>query len=202
MSEHAPADDTDESLANIADIVQDIQDAIDDLEDDVSVDLFKRLDNLEGAVETIEDWADNPEDDGLDAIAGAQTIVDAEQTRAELLREKVPDGRAELLRKFETLEDALEDLEDRVDPLTFTTNAYIVYVNHEFVARYTDDEVDVETILRDAGKEDPDELGLFPLDGFRGARQTDQAFPADRTLDLDEADRIYFESTSDGGKIA
>lgn len=205
MSEHEPADHErkrDEPLADISDTVQAIQDAIDNLEDEVSIDLFKRLDNLEAAVETIEDWADDSENDDVEAIAGVQTIVDAEQTRAELLRDQAPDGRVELLRKFESLEDALEELEDLVDPITFDTKAYIVYVNHEFVARYADDQIDVESILRDAGKEDPEELGLFPLDGFRGSRQTDQAFPADRTLDLDDANRIHFESTSDGGKIA
>ncbi|MDH5021683.1 hypothetical protein [Halobacterium rubrum] len=201
--QHGNSDSDDRAdLKQVAEVVQRVQNGIDDLEPEVSIDLFKRLDHLEGAAEAIEDWADDAEDDDLDAIAGAQAIVDAEQTRVGLLREKAPDGRGELLRKFETLEDSLEDLEDTVDAFTFTTNAYIVYVNQQFVGRYTNDQVDVETILRDAGKKSPEELGLFPLDGFRGSRQTDQAFPANETLDLDGPNRTHFESTSDGGKIA
>jgi hypothetical protein len=77
-----------------------------------------------------------------------------------------------------------------------------VYVNSQFVGRYTTDNISVEKILTDADKEDPTELGLFPLASLTGDRQRDQAFPADEDLDLSDANRTFFESTSDGGKIA
>lgn len=202
--DHRDHNDIDEdTVEEVTELVQAVQDAADDLRDDVPPEIFRRLDHLEGAIEAIEDWADDAEpDQGVDALAGAKTIVDAEQERAETLRNEAPSGNVDLLQQFEVLEDALEDLEDTVDAFTFGTTSYVVYMNRQFVARYTTDDVSVETILEDAGKQDPDELGLFPLDGITGDRQTDQAFPADRELDLDESYRTFFESTSDGGKIA
>lgn len=207
MSDHdTPADSAEENRTTttnaVAGKIEPVQQAINDLEDDVPPGIFRRIDHLEKAVEAIEDWADNADPHDTDALVGAKTIIDAEQERADVLRGEVPDGNNDLLRKFERLEDRLEDLEDAVDPLEFTTTAHVVYVNSQFIDRYTPDDVTVETILSDAGKEDPEELGLFPLDGLTGDRQTDKAFPADRKLDLDEPHRTFFESTSDGGKIA
>ncbi|WP_424016276.1 hypothetical protein ACOZ4N_01225 (plasmid) [Halorientalis pallida] len=186
----------------VAGKVEPVQRAINDLEDDVPLDIFRRLDHSEEAIEAIEDWADNADPKDTDALVGAKIIIDAEQERAAALREEVPDGNIDLLRKFEEFEDRLEDLEDLVDSLKFTTTAYVVYVNSQFVARYDSSDVSVETMLTDAEKEDPDELGLFPLDGLTGNRQRDQAFPADEDLDLGGKNRTFFESTSDGGKIA
>lgn len=210
MTEHTMSEDNDDESENrdttttnaVAGKVEPIQAAVNALENDLPPALLRDLDHLEDAIEAIEDWADEADPEDIDALAGAKTIVDAEQERAEALRSQAGSGQANIRQKFENVEDRLEDLEDAVDPLTFTTTAYVVYVNGTFVARYTDADVTVETLLEDADKEDPDELGLFPLDGFDGDRQTDQAFPADRDLDLDDEYRTFFESTSDGGKIA
>jgi hypothetical protein len=206
MSEHDTHDSAEPknstTTSEVAGKIQPIQTAINNLEDDVPNNILRRLGYLEDALEVVEDWADEADPDDIDAIAGVRTIVDAEQSRVDALRSEIPSGRKNVEQKFQTLENRLAALADTVDDLPFTTTAYIVYVNKQFVVRYDDNEVDVGTILRDADKEDPDELGLFPVDGLYGDRQEDQAFPADRELDLSDQHRTFFESTSDGGKIA
>jgi hypothetical protein len=206
MSEHHTHDSADQesstTTSEVAGKIQPVQAAINSLEDEVPNHILRRLGYLEDALEAAEDWADEADPDDINAIAGIQTIVDAEQSRVDMLRSEVPSGRQSLERKFQNLEDRLAALADTVDGLRFTTTAYVVYVNKQFVARYDDDEIGVEAILRDAGKEDPDELGLFPLDSLYGDRQEDKAFPADRELNLSDRYRTFFESTSDGGKIA
>lgn len=207
MSDHeSPADSAGEHSATttkaVAGKIQPVQNAIDALKDDVPVDIFRRLDHMDGALGAIEGWADEADPHDTDALVGAKTIINAEQERVADIRREVPDGNTSLRQKFENLEARLEDLEDVVNELTFTATAYVVYVNKQFVSRYADRQVSVETILVDAGKEDPDELGLFPRDGLFGDRQEDQAFPAERELDLGDEHRTFFESTSDGGKIA
>lgn len=207
MSErNSPADSASEhsttTTNEVAGKVQPVQSAIEAIEDDVPVEVFRRLSHMKAAIDAFEDWADEADVQDTDALVGAKTIVDAERERAAAIRHEVPDGNTSLLQKFDNLEDRLEDLGDAVNQLDFTTTGYVVYVNQQFVGRYDDSSMSVETILLDADKKDPDELGLFPLDGLLGDRQENQAFPADRDLDLRDEYRTFFESTSDGGKIA
>lgn len=206
MSEHDTHDSAEQenstTTSQVAGKIQPIQAAINSLEDEVPNNILRRLGYLEDALKAIEDWADEADPNDIDAIDGVQTIVEAEQSRVDALRSEIPSGRQSVEQKFQNIEDRLAALADTVDGLTFTTTAYVVYVNKQFVTRFDDNEVDVGTILRAAGKEDPDELGLFPLDDLYGDRQEDQAFPADRELDLSGPHRTFFESTSDGGKIA
>lgn len=206
MSEQDTQDSADEESSTttneVAGKIQPVQAAIRSLEDEIPPNIYRRLGYLDDALEAVNDWAEEAAPDDIDAIAGVQTIVDAEQSRVDALQSEIPSGRKSVEQKFQNLEDRLAALADTVDGLTFTTTAYVVYVNKQFVARYDDKGVDVGTILRAAGKEDPDELGLFPVDGLYGDRQEDQAFPADRELDLSNKHRTFFESTSDGGKIA
>lgn len=186
----------------VADGAQAVQDAIEALEGELPPTLQREVDHLGDGVEAIEDWADEADAQDTDALAGAPVTVDAEQKRVEHLESQVGTGQTELWEKVDNVEDALEDLEDIVDPLRFSTTRYVVYLNDQFTERYEEKSTSVEKILTDATKEDPSELGLFPLDGFNGQRQTDQAFPADNDLDLSDDHRTFFESTSDGGKIA
>lgn len=207
MSErNTPADSADEhsttTTKKVAGKVNPVQSAIEAIEDDVPVEVFRRLSHMKEAIGAIETWADDADPQDIDALVGAKTIVTAERERAGDIRQEVPDGNTSLLEKFDNLTERLENLADTVEPLEFSTIGHVVYVNQQFVDRYDDSSVSVESILLDAGKKDPDELGLFPLDGLLGNRQEDQAFPADRDLDLGEKNRTFFESTSDGGKIA
>jgi sulfur carrier protein ThiS len=157
---------------------------------------------MKEAIGALETWADDADPQNTDAIVGAKTIVSAERERASDIRQEVPNGNTSLLQKFDNLTERLEKLADTIEPLEFSTTGYVVYVNQQFVDRYDASSGSVETILLDADKKDPDELGLFPLDGLLGNRQEDQAFPAERDLDLSDEYRTFFESTSDGGKIA
>ena len=207
MSErNTPADSADEhsttTTKKVDGKVNPVQSAIEAIEDDVPVEVFRRLSHMMEAIGVLGTWADNAGPQDTDALVGAKTIVSAERERASDIRQEVPDSNTSLLQKFDNLKERLENLADTVDPLEFGTTGYVVYVNQQFVGRYDGNSVSVETILLDADKEDPDELGLFPLDGLLGNRQEDQAFPADRNLDLSDKYRIFFESTSDGGKIA
>ena len=186
----------------VAERVQAVQDAIEALEDELPPTLRREVDHLGDGVEAIEDWANEADSQNIDALSGAPVIVDAEQDRAEYLEAQVGTGQTELWEMVDNVGDALENLEDEVDSLEFSTARYVVYVNNQFTERYEERSISVEKILADAYKEDPSELGLFPLDGFKGQRQTDQAFPADDDVDLSDDDRVFFESTSDGGKIA
>lgn len=206
MSEHDTHDSAEQenstTTSEVGGKIQPIQAAITSLEDDIPNNIRRRLGYLEDALKAVEDWADEADPNDIDTITGVQTIIAAEQSRVDALRSEIPSGRKNVEQKFQTLEDRLAALANTVDGLTFTRTAYVVYVNKQFVTRYDDNEVDVGAILRAAGKEDPDELGLFPVDGLDGDRQEDQAFPADRELNLSEQYRTFFESTSDGGKIA
>jgi sulfur carrier protein ThiS len=203
--DHAESDreqEGDITTDQVADRAQAIQDAIKILEDELPPTLRQEVDHLGDAIEAIEDWADEADARKTDALAGAPVIVDAEQERIEHLEAQVGTGQTSVWEKVDDVGDALEELEDVVDAITFTATWYVVYVNDQFIERYDEDSVSVETILMDARKEDPSELGLFPLDGFKGQRQTDQAFPADDDVELSDDHRTFFESTSDGGKIA
>ena len=186
----------------VAGKTQPVQATINTLENDLPPTYLPAIEHLEGAIKTIKSWADDASPHDIDALVGAPIIVDAEQQRLKTHESKVGSGHADLHAKLENAQDALDNLGDIVDKLTFDTVGYVVYVNGQFISRYTDADVSVETILEDADKEDPEELGLFPLDGFAGDRQADQAFPADNDLDLSDEHRTFFESTSDGGKIA
>jgi len=186
----------------VADYAQAVQDAIKALKSEFPPTLRREVDHLGDGVEAIEDWADEADSQDIDALAGAPVIVDAEQERVEHLEAQIGTGQTDIWEKLDNVEDALEDLEDVVDALTFTTTRYVVYVNSQFTERYDERSASVRTILTDAHKENPSELGLFPLDEFKGQRQSEQAFPADENLNLGDDHRTFFESTSDGGKIA
>ncbi|WP_232700815.1 hypothetical protein [Halobacterium wangiae] len=206
MSEHNTHDSSDQEQSTttkeVAGKIRPAQNAVDALEDDVPTEILRRLGYLVDALEAAKGWADEAEPHDVNAIAGVKTIVDAEQDRVDALRSDIPSGRQSVDQKFQNIEDRLADLADTVGDLEFTATAHVVYVNKQYVGRYDEDTVDVATILKAAGKEDPGELGLFPLDSLYGDRQEDQAFPSDRELDLREENREFFESTSDGGKIA
>lgn len=207
MSErNTPADSAEEhsttTTKKIAGKVNSVLSAIEAIEDDVPVEVFRRLSHMKEAIGVIETWADDADPRDTDMLVGAKTIVSTERERARDIRQEVPDGNTSLLQKFDNLTERLENLVDIVEPLEFSTTGYVVYVNQQFVDRYDDSSVSVETILLNAGKKDSDELGLFPLDSLLGNRQEDQAFQANRDLDLDEKYRTFLESTSDGGKIA
>lgn len=189
-----------EQFNQIAELAESTQDAIGRLQGEFPPQLQRDVDHMEDAIEHIADWADEATD--ADALAGASVIIKAEQTRIGNLDAQVGSGNEDIRGKLEAVENRLDALGDAIGNLDISTVAYVIYVNSQFVARYHEDSVTVETILEDAGREDPSELGLFPLDGFDGDRQTDQAFPAGKDLNLDEDYRTFFQSTSDGGKIA
>lgn len=207
MSEHAntpnePGNDRgDEKQFNqIAELAESTQDAISRLQGEFPPQLQRDVDHMEAAIEQVADWADEATD--ADALAGASVIIEAEQIRIADLQTQVGSGNEDVRGKLEAVENRLDALGDAISDLDISTVAYVIYVNSQFVARYYENSVKVETILEDAGREDPSELGLFPLDEFDGDRQTDQAFPADKDLNLNEDYRTFFRSTSDGGKIA
>lgn len=207
MSErNTPADSTDKQSTTttneVAGKINPVQSAIGAIEDDVPVEVFRQLSHMKAAIGAIKKWADEADSKDTDALVGAKTIISAEHERVGDIRQEVPSGNTSLLQKFDNLVDRLENLAGTVEPLEFTTTGYVVYVNQQFINRYDDSPVSVETILLDADKKDPEELGLFPLDGLLGDRQEDQAFPADQELNLSDEYRTFFESTSDGGKIA
>lgn len=204
QAQHAeePADAESPVLKRVARHAQRVQNAVQPLESEVAPENLRDLQHLEHGAATIEDWADNASPGDIDALVGAKTIVEAEQERVQALRDEVGAGRTSVVKKFDTLADRLKDLREEVDPLTFDVTAYVVYVNKRFVKRYDESSVEVETILVDADKKNPEELGLFPTDGLEGEREEDLAFPAGKQLDLRDEYRTFFQSTSDGGKIA
>ena len=167
----------------------------------------RAVENLETDLEVLEQWLDDVEVDGVDALAGAPIVVGTAQLRIEHLQDKVGQGDPDLATRLEELEDTVEEIEDVVDDLQIGTTAYVTYVNRSFADRYFTAAVQISTLLI-AGLDDEDvdqnvdDYGLFPMDSIYGDSVEDQAFPANREVDLGDDHRRYWESTSDGGKIA
>lgn len=210
MSEHAntpsesgndTAEAETENYRGLAENIENAQDRLDDFEADLPPFYREEVNHLGTDLEVLGDWVDDAEEEGANALAGAATVVATMRARMKYFEDELGQ-QGDLQGKLQSLEGALNPIEEKVEDLSITETAYVVYVNREYVARYWDSNVAVETVLEDAGRQKPSELGLFPLDGLYGDWQTDQAFPADNDLDLDGDHRTYFESTSDGGKIA
>lgn len=171
--------------------------------------LAREAENLETDLAVLERWTDDAESEGEEALAGAPIVVDTAQVRVDYLQDEVGQSDQGLAERLEEVEDALEDTEDVVDRLVITTTAYVTYVNRSFAERYFDARTTIRSILI-AGLEDDieniedqaDEFGLFPQDSLFGENVEDLAFPANREVNLGEEHRIYWMSTSDGGKIA
>lgn len=190
-----------ENYRGLAENIENAQDRLADLEADLPPFYREEVDHLGRDLEVLADWVDDAEEEGANALAGATTIVDTMRARINHFKDEFGQ-QGDLQGKLQSLAGALNPVEEKIEDLPITETAYVVYVNRRFVARYWDSDVKVETILEDAAKPNPSELGLFPLDGLYGDWQTDQAFPANNDLDLDDDHRTYFDSTSDGGKIA
>jgi len=86
------------------------------IEDDVPVEVFRRLSHMKEAIGAIETWADDADPNDTDALVGAKTIVSTERERASDIRQEVPDGNTNLLQKFDNLTERLENLADTVEP--------------------------------------------------------------------------------------
>lgn len=150
----------------------------------------------------LEEWSENAEQDGIEALADAETVAVTTLKRTDYFEEQIGDADAGLAERLERLDEALRDIEDTVDDLEISAVAFVSYVNRSFAARYSNPTVEVGEILEDAGRDDVDELGLYPLDDLFGQAIPELAFPANREVDLREPNRIYWESESDGGSIA
>lgn len=157
---------------------------------------------LDEDLEVLEEWREEIDADGVDALAGAPTVVETALLRVNFLQDEVGESDASLKKRLEELEDALAALQDTADGLKITADAFVTYVNASFAARYVEPKIRVGAILSDAGREDVDELGLYPLDGLYGTAIPDLAFPANREVDLSKEHRTYWQSESDGGSIA
>lgn len=171
--------------------------------------LAREAENLETDLRVLERWTDEAKHEGEEALAGAPVVVETAQVRVDYLQNEVGQSDRDLAERLEEIEDAIEEIEDIVDGLAITTTAYVTYVNRSFAKRYFDGQVTIRSLLI-AGlegdvediEEQADEFGLFPQDGLFGENVEDLAFPANREVDLGEKNRVYWMSTSDGGKIA
>lgn len=190
-----------ENYRGLAENIENAQDRLANLEADLPPYFREEVDHLATDLEVLADWVDDAKEDGAIELTGATTIVDTMHARIDHFEDEF-DQQGDLHGKVQAVEGALNPIEEKIEDLPITETAYVVYMNRGFVTRYWENNVTVETILEDADRQNPSELGLFPLDGLYGDWQTDQAFPADNNLDLGDEHRTYFESTSDGGKIA
>lgn len=164
--------------------------------------LEREADHLDGDLAILDEWAHDAETEGVDALAGGEMVVTTARKRVAFFEEKIGEADAGLGQRLEQLGDAIEDLEGRIEALNVSQDVFVTYVNRSFAARYGDPSVRVGTILEDAGRDDVDELGLYPLDDLFGDALPDLAFPANQDVDLREENRVYWESESDGGSIA
>lgn len=204
--EFEPNTTTIDSLAANVDRAQGL---VESLKQQLTPYLTREAEHLERDLDVLERWAANAEQEGEEALAGAAVIVDTAQERADHLQNEIGQSDKSLAKRLEEIENTIEDIEDIVDGLTITTTAYVTYVNRSFAARYFNGDATIKSILI-AGLEGDveniesqvDEFGLFPQDGLFGESVEDLAFPANREVDLGAENRIYWMSTSDGGKIA
>lgn len=164
--------------------------------------LKREVGHLEQDLEILEDWAGRMDEEGVDALAGAPVVISTALERVAYFEEQVGEADRGLEQRLEQLDGALAEVEDIAAALDISSTAYVTYVNRSFAARYFDAQVQVGTILSDAGREDVDELGLYPLDDLFGNAIPELAFPANQEVDLREENRVYWESESDGGLIA
>lgn len=172
------------------------------LADQLTPHLSRTVRYLDEDLEVLEEWNEEVDAEGVDVLAGAPTVVETALLRVNFLQDEVGEADTGLQQRLEELKAALATLQDTVDELNITKDAFVTYVNASFAARYVQPEIRVGTILSDAGREDVDELGLYPLDGLYGTAIPDLAFPANRDADLSEENRTYWQSESDGGSIA
>lgn len=164
--------------------------------------LSRTVRHLSEDLEVLEAWNTDVNAEGVDALAGAPTVVATALLRVNFLQDEISEADPGLQQRLEELADTLATLQDTVNGLDITADAFVTYVNASFAARYVQTKVRVGAILSDAGREDVDELGLYPLDGLYGTAIPDLAFPANREVDLSEEHRTYWQSESDGGSIA
>jgi len=95
MSErNTPADSADEhsttTTKKVAGKVNPVQSAIEAIEDDVPVEVFRRLSHMKEAIGAIETWADDADPNDTDALVGAKTIVSTERERAVIFDRRYP----------------------------------------------------------------------------------------------------------------
>lgn len=164
--------------------------------------LQREADHLDEDLAILEAWAQEAARGGVDALAGADVVAVTAVKRIAFFEEQIGAADAGLGQRFERLGEAIEEIEALVEALEVSREVYVTYVNRSFAARYGDPSVRVGTILEDAGRDDVDELGLYPLDDLFGSAIPDLAFPANRQVDLRKENRVYWESESDGGSIA
>lgn len=172
------------------------------LSDQLTPHLGRTVQYLMEDLEVLEDWSEEVDAEGVDALAGAPTVVETALLRVNFLQDEVGEAGSDLRQRLEELEGTLAELQDAVDGFDISADAYVTYVNASFAARYAQMKVRVGTILSDAGRKDVDELGLYPLDALYGAAIPDLAFPANREVNLSDEHRTYWQSESDGGSIA
>ena len=169
----------------------------------------REVEHLETDLEVLERWTDDADDEGVEALAGASTVVDTAQIRIEYLQNEIGDADQGIATRLENLEEAFIEIEAVVNGIEIKTTAYVVYVNRSFADRHFDAQVSISTMLISGLEGDVEdiegqvnEFGLFPMDGLFGQSVEDLAFPANWDTDLSEEHRTYWTSTSDGGKIA
>lgn len=202
-------DESSKSIETLGANINRAQGLTESLKQELTPYLAREAENLETDLEVLERWTADAEQKCVEALVGAPIVVETAQVRVDYFQNEIGQSDQALTSRLEEIEDALEDIEDIVDGLAITTTAYVTYVNRSFAERYFDAQVTIRSILI-AGlvgdveniEDQADEFGLFPQDGLFGENVEDLAFPANREVDLDEEHRVYWMSTSDGGKIA
>lgn len=194
--------DTESRVRDLQADIDRAQGLLEAFQQDLTPYLEREAGHLGEDLRVLEEWSENAEQDGIEALAGAETVTATTLKRTDYFEEQIGDADAGLAERLERLDEALRDIEDMVDDLEISAVAFVTYVNRAFAARYSNPTVEVGQILEDAGRDDVDELGLYPLDDLFGQAIPELAFPANREVDLREPHRIYWESESDGGSIA
>lgn len=164
--------------------------------------LEREAEHLHKDLEILAKWTSDFEHDGVEALAGASVVVTTALKRVAYFEQQLGEADTGLTKRLEALDETIEEIDGRIQNLDISRVVYVTYVNRSFVARYVDPSVEIGKILEDAGRDDVDELGLYPLDDQFGNAIPDLAFPASRTVDLRDDHRVYWESESDGGSIA
>lgn len=209
--DETPGDSPDTTAASTSDQLQphinQAQGQANALEKELPPTYAREIEHLDTDLSVLEGWADDAEDQGVEALAGAPTVVGTAQRRVQYLQDEVGHTGQNVETILGHIEEALSEIEAVITGLEITTTAYVTYVNKAFADRYFDADLQISTLII-AGVDDEnientvDDYGLFPMDGLYGESVEDLAFPANREVDLGQDHRTYWMSTSDGGKIA
>lgn len=194
--------DTESRVRDLQDAIDRAQGLLEAFQQGLTPYLEREAGHLGDDLRVLEEWSEDVEQAGIEALAGAEIVAETTLKRTDYFEEQIGEADAGLAERLERLDEALRDIEDAVGDLEISAVAFVTYVNRAFAARYLNPTVEVGEILEDAGRDDVDELGLYPLDTLFGQAIPELAFPANREVDLREPNRIYWESESDGGSIA